>query len=212
MIVDDRRHTEALKTSSMLTELYRRMYLPESVVVKPAQVIRVLNQAKIRFVLMGMHGIGGWRDEPRSTQDVDILIDGKDHSKAVKAIRTAFPGLLKQDFPVVTRFLDRATKKEVIDLMKPSVPLLEAAFTHSQRVGRTHAIPTLEMALALKFAAMISPDRRYDKKLQDGADFVNITNTNLSAISRGKLKELGEMVYAGGGDEILGIVDNIAAG
>src|SRR5438876_2792900 len=37
-------------------------------------ILRVLHQKKIPFVLTGAHAIGSWTGRPRSTQDVDILV------------------------------------------------------------------------------------------------------------------------------------------
>jgi hypothetical protein len=68
------------------------------------------------------------------------------------------------------------------------------------------------MALASKFAAMVSPYREYDKKLIDGGDFVNIVKHRHPQIKVAKLKRLAEKVYAGGGAEIARMVDDIKAG
>ena len=38
---------------------------------------------------------------------------------------------------------------------------------YSMQVGKTHCVPDLEMALALKFAAMDSPNREVNKKRQE---------------------------------------------
>src|SRR5947209_20619187 len=99
-------HRIALRKSSQLTAIFRRMYKPQAAMVTPEAVIRVLNQAKVKFILMGTHGIGGWRSEPRATQDVDVLILKSHHRKAVAAIKKAFPSLAMQDLPAVTRFVD----------------------------------------------------------------------------------------------------------
>jgi len=81
------RHKVALGKSSQLTAIFRRMYKPQAPMVTPEVVIKVLNKAKVKFVLMGTHGIGGWRSEPRATQDVDVLISKSHHRKAVAAVK-----------------------------------------------------------------------------------------------------------------------------
>src|SRR6516225_5621358 len=77
------RHRIALTKSSQLTTIFRRMYKPKAAMITPEAVIKILNKAKVKFVLMGTHGIGGWRSEPRATQDVDVLILKSHHRKAV---------------------------------------------------------------------------------------------------------------------------------
>lgn len=52
------RHWQALELSSDLTELWRRMHRPKAVNVTPERVLKVLNRAGIRPVLIGLHGIG----------------------------------------------------------------------------------------------------------------------------------------------------------
>lgn len=49
--------------------------------IQPEQVIAILNQAKVRFVLMGTFAINGYRTEARTTQDVDVLVPAKDHER-----------------------------------------------------------------------------------------------------------------------------------
>jgi hypothetical protein len=161
---------------------------------------------------MGTHGIGGWRSEPRATQDVDVLIQKNDHGKAVKAIQKEFADLLLADLPIVTRFLDPLDKKPVIDLMKPEEDLYREALRDPVPVGKTHHIPRLEVALACKYGAMISPERSAMKKALDEADFISIAVQNYDEIKKNVLFSLGEMVKNGGGNEILRLVQDAIGG
>jgi hypothetical protein len=206
------RHKVALGKSSQLTAIFRHMYKPQASMVTPEAVIKVLNKAKVKFVLMGTHGIGGWRSEPRATQDVDVLVLKSHHRKGVAAVRRAFPDLNVQDLPAVTRFLDPTDGKPVIDLMKPEDEFYQEVFKNPVRVGKTHLVPNLEVALACKYAAMISPNRAMDRKLLDAADFINIATTNYHQIDRETLFSLGEMVKNGDGAEILKRVEDAQAG
>ena len=172
----------------------------------------MLKNAGVTFVMMGTHGVGGWRSEPRATQDVDCLIRKQHHRKAVEAVKEAYPALLVEDLPVVTRFKDPVTGKEVIDLMKPAELIYQQAFKFSVPVGTTHRVPDLEMALASKFGAIVSPNRREEKRLVDGGDFVDIIKHNLGAIDMDKLHRLAEMIYEGAGADLLKCVDDIRAG
>ena len=51
--------------------------------ITPLEVIRILNTAKVRFMLLGAHGIGGWTQTPRAHEDVDVLVAASGHKKAV---------------------------------------------------------------------------------------------------------------------------------
>ena len=180
--------------------------------VAPADIILVLNEAGVRFILMGNYGIGGWRAEPRATQDVDFLVRTRDHRKAVRTIQDAFPQLQVVDYPVVTRFLDPVTRTPLIDLMKPNQPLFKVAFRQTVFDAAGYRIPNLEFALACKFAAMVSPNRAVEKKHLDAADFISIVVKNGPAVRLERLRRLGERVYAGGGAEILQLVEDAKAG
>jgi hypothetical protein len=205
-------HGRALDTSSVLTGYYYEMYGPGKNMVSPKKVVELLHRAKIKFVLMGTHGIGGWRTQPRATQDVDVLVARRDHAKAVRVLAENFPRLTVKDTPVVTRFMDPTIDAPVIDLMKPVFDVLKLAFRYSIRAAATHRIPDLEMALVSKFAAMVSPYREYDKKLIDGGDFVNIVKHHHPKIDIAKLKRLARRVYKRGDTEIAKMVDDIRAG
>jgi hypothetical protein len=212
LAVSVRRHLQALGTSSELTTIYRRMYEPMAAQVTPEDVIQALHRAGVRCVLMGTHGIGGWRSQARATQDVDVLVTKKDVRKAARVLQETFADLRVQDTVAVTRFLDPTTEKPVIDLMKPNQPVFQMVFRHTIPVGETHRIPDLEMAVVCKFAAMVSPNREQSRKFLDAADFVDVLKHNRASINLVKLRQLGEKMYAGGGAEIMKLVEDVFAG
>jgi hypothetical protein len=205
-------HRKALQISSMLTESFYQMRREPAAMARPNKVIRVLNHAGVRFVVMGTHGIVGYRSQPRATQDVDVLVAKRDHRKAVAAIQEAYPRLEVRDTPVVTRFVHPKTKLVVIDLMKPNFPLFQMTFRQCVKIAETYFIPDLEMALASKFAAMVSPNREQSKKLVDAGDFVDVVVHNRADIDLLKLKRFGDKVYPDGGAEIMQLIDDIDAG
>jgi hypothetical protein len=207
-----RSHLQALEISTWLTEYFRQEHEPMATEVAPRRVIEVLNEAGVRPVLMGTHGLVGWRSESRATQDVDILVRKKDIRKAVRALQAAYPQLTITDFPVVTRFTDPETQKVVLDVMKPTQPIFRIVFRHTIPVGDTHEIPNLEMALVSKFAAMVSPNRRWAKKHVDAGDFIDVVEFNRDNLDLKKLKRLADKVYPDGSAEIMQLVDDILAG
>jgi hypothetical protein len=77
--------------------------------------------------------------------------------------------------------------------------------------GASVRIPVLEGVLAAKFCAMVSPLRRLADKQQDGVDFLRIIEAN-ETVDDDLAEELGELVYAGGGKEILKLIADARAG
>jgi hypothetical protein len=200
-------HAEALHTSSELSAYYVRN------LVTPIQVITILNREKISFVLVGAHGISGWMREPRATQDVDVVVAEKHIKKATRALLAEFPQLEARDHEVVVRLQDRETQDVLIDLMKPR-SLYREVFKHAYPVSHArqhYRIPTLEMALAMKFAAMTSPNRQDEDKFQDAHDFIRVVKEN-EEVNDAKLHALGELVYGGGGADLVKMVSNVRAG
>ena len=182
--------------------------------IPPIEVIQALNANNIRFVLVGAYGLGGWVHQSRATEDVDIVVAAKHVKKAVKVLLREFPHLDPDDHPVVVRLRDRETQEVHIDVMKPNQQLFRETFKNTSTItskGQTYRIPTLEMALAMKFAAIISLHRQDEAKHVDAHDFILMVKTN-PEIDLKKLAELGDLVYPEGGKELLEKVRQVRAG
>jgi hypothetical protein len=208
-----RRHAESIATSSFLSKL-PLIGVEEDTVERlgPQDLIPILQDAGIEFVLAGAHGIGGWMREPRATQDVDFIVKMRDKRKAADAILSRHPDWRIEKFPDVWRL--KQGEVCMVDLMLTRAPLMKRVFTEavSIRLGkRTARIPKLEAALALKFAAMTGYYRRLQKKHLDAHDFIQMVEANKEINAR-LLAELGELVYAGGGAEIVKYVEDARAG
>src|ERR1700680_4905555 len=59
-------HRTALSISSNVTRNIRRLQGRTAMNIEPREVIKVLNKAKIKFTLVGAHGIAGWLLDPRA--------------------------------------------------------------------------------------------------------------------------------------------------
>lgn len=212
MVVSVAKHRQALRISSMLSDSYRQMYRPKFAIVKPYKVIRTLQAACVGFVLMGIHGMNGYRYQPRATHDVDLLVRKIHHQKAVAALRDAFPKLVLEDTISATRLIDPAAGYEVIDLIRLTGSFYRLAFKYCVSVGGAYSVPSLEMALACKFATMTSPHRRLDSKYLDAGDFMNMVVHNYHDIDYGRLTELAETVSKGSGTRILKFVESAKVG
>jgi hypothetical protein len=182
--------------------------------IAPLDVIRVLNVAKISYVLAGAYGIEGWRKESRATKDVDLVIALRHLKKAVKVLTASFPHLEPVDLPVVIRLLDRETREERIDLMKPLQQPYMDVFKHTKKIGsgaESYRVPSLEMATVMKFSAMTSANRLAEDKYQDAHDFILLVKKNPD-FDRDKLAELGKLLYADGGKDVLEMARQALAG
>lgn len=204
-------HAYGIRISTRLTSNFRRQYREGAMDVTTQDVVDVFTSAGIKnWVLMGLHGYVGYMPEPRATQDVDVLIPYSLRERAVKAVRTHWPQLVIEELPQVTRFCDpsdldaKGNPRPVLDLMTPWSPFQELILKEFVVVDEKtkHRLPTVEAALASKFAAMISPFRSRDRKEQDAVDFRRMTKANRDNIRIKDLRRLAELVYEGGGDEI----------
>lgn len=197
--------------------LQRSAFLSSFQVAKailPLEVIRVLNRAKVRFVLVGAYGLAGWRREPRATEDVDIVVAARYVKKAASVLLAAYPHLEAVDLPVVVRLRERGTGNVFIDIMKPMQQPYREVFKHTHEVtseGQTYRVPSLEMAIVMKFSAMTSLYRADKDKHQDAHDFILMVENNPD-FDKDKLAELGSLMYPDGGKDVVEMARKVLAG
>jgi hypothetical protein len=208
----ERVHLEAMYTGSKVTRWFRKDREPNVLDVTPENVIAALHEAGIYCVLMGTHGINGYRDQARATDDVDVLVTKREVRKAIRVLGRTFPYLDIVENSAVARFVNLATLKVAIDVMKPSSEAMRVVFRHTIPIGKTHRIPDLEMALVSKFVAMTAPNRKPGKKLIDAGDFTIIVAHNRHALDLEKLRRLADRVQPHGSEKIQAFVDEIDAG
>src|SRR5262249_60521829 len=111
-------------------------------------------------------------------------------------------------------------KDSVIDVTYPHRRDLAETLAHPVWVedrGLRYRIPALEAALANKYGAMLTPTRNVAKRMIDVGDFMNMVLHSLDQgqqpIDLDRLRDLGEMVWpGGGGEEILQLVERVKAG
>jgi len=177
-------------------------------VIRPIEVIRVLNRAKVRFVLAGAYGLAGWQKESRATEDVDVVVAPPHVKKAVSALLAAFSQLEAVDLPMGVRLRDRHTKDVLIDVMKPLQQPYREVFKHSRQVspeGENYRIPTLEMAIVMKFSAMTSLYRASEDKHRDAHDFIRMVKNN-PKLDETKLGHLALLLYPEAQRDVLNLV------
>lgn len=201
-------HALALAEDIDLSERLSRMQGQE---IGPSDVIPVLQKAGLKHVLVGAHAISAWAGDPRATLDVDVVASRPAQARNVLA--AAFPDLAVEEHPVVIRF--KRGRHQVIDIIRPtSSPIFKAALKHVTRVKLERIevdVPKLEMALALKFAAMASPMRQVKDKHQDAHDFIAMVQHN-SDVNSAELMAFGELIYPGGGADVAKLIADARAG
>jgi hypothetical protein len=215
-------HARAVRESAAITKtLWRLMKKEESAKIDLQRILRTLTEKRIPFVLTGAHGIGTWTGQPRATHDVDILVRiGRNHARAVKAMRELYPHLEVKILPGVTALLVPGETRSAIDISYPyRADILEtlASTVWAEDQGLRYRIPGLEAAVANKYGAMLTLGRDPGKRLQDAADFTNMvrhsTEKEQPALDLHKLRDLGEKVWpGGGGNEILQLVEQAQQG
>lgn len=187
--------------------------------VSPRDVVLQLTSVGANYVLIGGHMLSFYTGNPRATVDVDVIVSATHVKKAVEAVSRAYPVLDTEDLIYNVRFKSRAkgksTEPERIDIVRSNTPLFERIikkYTVSIESGSdTLCLPTVEAAIALKFAAAISPNRGDEKRPQDRADLMLMITRN-RMLDQADLKELGDLAYAGGGSELVALVAAIHGG
>ena len=187
-------------------------------VVNPLHVAALFEQEHVAYVLIGGHMLSYYTGVSRATIDVDFIIKNADFAKATRLIQKNYAQLSLSDkvYHVTFNVQDTVTAEpERIDLVKDGFALFREIVNHSSLTRRsgeyTVRIPTREAAMALKFAASISPNRGDENKPVDNADLIRLIKT-AADIDNKALQHLGELVYLGGGSELIAVVADVLAG
>jgi hypothetical protein len=208
---------EGVEESAFLSNRYRRMFTAMAQFqVDLDAIVGALSEKKVPFVLTGAYGIAGWTGRPRATHDVDILVRaGRNHTRAVKALKELYPYLETHNVDWVTAFFVPGETESVIDITCPhrddQVVTLETAIWVKDG-PKKYRVPTLEAALANKYGAMLSLGRDLLKRVQDVIDFATMVKQSLqegrTPIDMDQVEILGEKVWpGGGGKEIVRLVN-----
>jgi hypothetical protein len=208
-------HCQSLSVSTQLSEY--------SVVgfVSPRAVSSALDRAGVRCVLIGTHAIGGWMQKPRTCEEVEVVV-GRGFRKAVRALRAEFPDLRLDEREDEAEFRSpKAGSQFILTLRKPTRPVLGETLKGVREVnceGQTVRIPSLEVAIALKYVALLNGSWRDAEKYLDAHDFLCLVQRNadinpnrLSALGS-RLALAGELAYPDGGKDMVDCVKQIRAG
>ena len=149
-------------------------------VVNPLEVAALFEDQKFSYVLIGGHMLSFYTGIARATVDVDFIIGNADFSRASKIINKSYQQFKETDrvYHVTYDTKKNVVDPERIDLIKDVFPLFREVvkqYSITLREGKsTVKIPTIEAAIALKFAASISPNRGDENKPIDNADLLRL--------------------------------------
>jgi hypothetical protein len=186
--------------------------------VNPSEVAAIFEREKVSYALIGGHMVSFYTGNARATVTVDFIVGGAHFARAAKAIDKAY-SQFKQNGRVYHVTYDSKkggpTDAERIDLVRDGFPLFREVVTRYCHAVKTDShtvkIPTIEAAIALKFAASISPNRGVENKPVDNADLLRLIRSTLR-IDDKVLLTLGDFIYRGGGKELIALVADIRAG
>lgn len=186
--------------------------------VNPLEVAALFEKEKVSYVLIGGHMLSFYTGTARATVDVDFIIGGAHFARAAKAINLAYAHFRQNDriYHVTYDSTKSGLKdSERIDLVRDGFPLFrEVVLRYCVAIksgGHIVKIPIIEAAIALKFAASISPNRGDENKPVDNADLLRLIRSTLRLDNK-LLMTLGDLIYRGGGKELAALVDDVRAG
>lgn len=205
------------KTLENLQKSYELSSLQAEDIVNPLEVAVLLENKKLSYVLIGGHMVSFYTGIPRATVDVDFIVGGSDFTEATHVISKSYQAFKQTDrvYHVTYDTKQKVVNPERIDLIKDMFPLFrQIVEKHSitlQDKNYQIRMPTLEAAIALKFAASISPNRSNADRAIDNADLLRLVRSS-AKFDEKILSLLGELVYLGGGNELLQVVGDITSG
>lgn len=186
--------------------------------VNPLEVAALFEKENITYVLIGGHILSYYTGSARATVDVDFIISNECFSHATKTINDTYSQFKQHDHVFHVTYDSQQSKRidpERIDLVKDGFLLFrEVVKKYSVSIRDTKhtiKIPTIEAAIALKFAASISPNRGDESKSVDNADLLRLVRSK-SKLNNKTLSALGNMIYPNGGKELVAIVSDIQNG
>jgi hypothetical protein len=185
-----------------------RLFLEHIAVPDEVAVIcKLAKDNNIILVLVGANAVNIYSGKPRTSQDVDFICDKPQKLIAlIKKVLANYRLKIKESAAV---FRINKDGQEFMDIIKPYNDLLKMALLKTKRVQGFY-IPIIEIVVALKYAAMISPHRQQDDQLQDAVDFARIIRNN-PALNIEKTAKYASSVHETSADEIKRFIADVRA-
>jgi hypothetical protein len=186
-----------------------KLFLEHIAVPDAVSVIcKLAKDNDILLVLVGANAVNVYSGRPRASQDVDFVCDKPDRLIAlIKKVLTNYKLKIKESAAV---FKISKDNQEFVDIIKPDNDLLRTTLSRTRRVQGFY-IPIIEVLVALKYAAMISPYRQEADQLQDAADFIRVIKNN-PRLDAEKTAEYASSIHETAADEIKRFIADVRAG
>lgn len=201
-------HVDCMMQSAQFTKMSVAEF------VSPRRIISVLRRARVPLVLVGHYGFDGWLQETRQCQIVEIIIRPRSGCTTLRLLTAAFSSLAWQGVGSRFDFLHKKSAKRLISIQLAEEPLELATFDQSLRVfltpSLTYRIPSLEMALALRFASMTQLPWCAEKYYH-AAQFVRMAKINLD-VDWKRLRSVGDLIGPSQGRKLVRKVRDLHAG
>ena len=178
-------------------------------------VVKTLDRARIRFLLVGVLGTAGWVRDPRACQYVDVLISPRRLATAIDRMQRTFGGMVVAEsegfveLTQVTSGVIPAIRIHVSDHPPHEVAIRNSIATALPRCR--FRVPNLELAIARTFGSMMRRPWSDADKYQDAHDFLCMVKRN-SEFDMDRLRELAEAHSKGLGSKIVRKVNGVRAG
>lgn len=168
---------------------------------------KIFHEAGIDAVVIGGLVVGCHSGRPRSTQDIDVVVNAKSLPKKVIAQLARLVGSKKVErHPSFVSFIKKTLlgDREVLDVRTSRSGSYGLVFDNSIALviaGSQIRIPTAEMMVVLKYTAAVNPIRQKAKQVQDWADVYAIVDAN-DGLSMSTVRHLADSVVPGWGEDL----------
>src|SRR5262249_12375716 len=150
---------------------------------------------------------------PRCHPDVDILVSRKDFTRTRAVLERSYKHLVSSREDVRVRFSDRQSGVGILDLFR-SNGWYQSTFKNKHRLcsrGQSFRVPSLEMALAMRFRGIIDRSRPQEDRYMEAHDFLVAVGAN-PEVDLNKLMKLCDSAWPNGGYRALRMVRKCRAG
>jgi hypothetical protein len=168
---------------------------------------QIFNESGIEIVVIGGLVVGCHSGRPRSTQDIDVIVNvDKVPDKVIAKLAKLVGSKKLEKHPSFISFIKKTVlgDREVLDVITSKAGSYGLVFDNNIVLsisGIKIRIPSAEMLVVLKYTAAVNPIRQKAKQHQDWADIYSILDAN-SGISVSSIKYLADLVVPGWGEDL----------
>jgi hypothetical protein len=176
-------------------------------------MLDILRGVGATSVLIGGLAVG-FHGYQRATVDVDMLVPVRFLKRIAAAARER--GYVVRTFPGMVRVYPYEGDESIADFVSAEAsPVMRAAFREAEDatvLGQSVVVVQRGPLCALKFSAIVSPDRPIEDKYQDIADVGHLIRGGLSPDEEASARRVAALAYPGAGDDFTSLLGDLRAG